>query len=81
MDYQYKKQQKSNLFKLNADGTVSGAFSGSWELDANKRILSIGNQKLIVRDGYNWESKPRKATLVLSGLTSQGRPWWGKKIN
>lgn len=80
MDYQYKTIQTARTFKLHSDGSVSGTLSGTWTLDVNKGILSIGNQKLIVRDGYNWESSPRKATLILSGLTSYGQPVWAKKI-
>jgi len=81
LNYQFKVQQKSKTFKLNVDGSVSGIFSGNWSLDPEKGLLSIGSQKLIVRDGYNWESSPRRATLVLSGLTSQGHSLWAKKIN
>lgn len=80
MEYQYRTIQKPAMLRLSADGTATGAFPGKWTLDSEKKILQIGNQKLIVRDGYNWEGSPRKATLVFSGLTSTGRPVWGKMI-
>jgi len=81
MEYQYQTIKNSRTFKLHLDGTVSGTLSGNWTLDATKGILSIGNLQLIVRDGYNWESHPREATLILSGLTDQGKPVWVKKNN
>jgi len=68
------------MLRLTSDGKATGAFSGNWTLDSEKKVLQIGNQKLIVRDGYNWEGSPRKATLVFSDLTSTGRPVWGKMI-
>ena len=80
MDYQYKTIQKSGMVHLAADGAASGIFSGNWTIDDQKKTLQIGNQKLIIRDGYDWESSPRRATLVFSGLTSSGRPIWGKMI-
>jgi arabinan endo-1,5-alpha-L-arabinosidase len=81
MNYQYKIIQTAKTFKLNSDGRVSGTISGTWTLDINNKILSINSQKLIVRDGYDWESSPRKASLILSGLSSIGHPIWAKKIN
>lgn len=78
MEYQYKTIQRSSMLRLTADGTATGVFTGQWTLDTEKKVLQIGNQKLIVRDGYDWERSPRKATLVLSGLTSTSRPVWGK---
>ncbi|HYQ57853.1 MAG TPA: arabinan endo-1,5-alpha-L-arabinosidase [Draconibacterium sp.] len=80
MDYQYRTLQTSRAFKLKSDGTASGIYSGNWTLDASDGVLAIGNQKLIIRDGYNWEATPRKATLQLSGLTPQGKPVWIKKV-
>ncbi|MDO9613474.1 MAG: glycoside hydrolase family 43 protein, partial [Bacteroidota bacterium] len=80
VEYQYKAIQKPVTLRVFSNGTASGAFTGQWTLDIEKKVLQIGNQKLIVRDGYNWEGTPRKATLILSGLTSAGRPVWGKMV-
>ncbi|HZL10623.1 MAG TPA: arabinan endo-1,5-alpha-L-arabinosidase [Prolixibacteraceae bacterium] len=80
LDYQYKTMQKSGMLRIVSNGTASGILSGTWTLDADKKIIQIGNQKLFVNDGYNWEGSPRKATLVLSGLTATGRSVWGKMI-
>ncbi|MBW8334355.1 MAG: arabinan endo-1,5-alpha-L-arabinosidase [Prolixibacteraceae bacterium] len=80
MEYQYKKLQKPATLRLLTNGTATGVFTGQWTLDSEKKVLQIGNQKLIVRDGYNWEGNPRKATLILSGLTSTGKPVWGKMV-
>jgi len=80
MEYQYKTIQKPVTLRIMTNGAALGAFSGKWILDNEKKIIHNGSQDLIIRDGYNWEGSPRKATLILSGLTSTGRPIWGKMI-
>jgi arabinan endo-1,5-alpha-L-arabinosidase len=79
MNYQYKEQQSATTLTLGADGKATGALTGDWTYDANKKILVVGTQKLCVEWGLDWEASPRKPTLVYSGLTANGRPVWGKK--
>ena len=80
LNYQYQVMQKSTTLTLWSRGRATGAFNGKWTLDSANKILQIGNQKLVIRDGYNWESSPRSATLTFTGLTSSGVSVWGKMI-
>ncbi len=79
MQYSFQKQQTSKLLTLSEDNKATGAISGTWSFDAASNTLSIGSIKLIVKRGLDWESNPRKQTLIYSGLTSDGKPLWGKK--
>jgi arabinan endo-1,5-alpha-L-arabinosidase len=79
MEYQYREQQAATTLTLSADGKASGAINGDWSYDTDKKILTVGNQKLCVEWGLDWEASPRRPTLVYSGLTANGRPIWGKK--
>jgi len=79
MDYQYKTQQTATALTLGADGKATGALSGDWAYDQDKKILTVGDLKLCVEWGLDWEVSPRTPTLVYSGLTTNGRPVWGKK--
>jgi len=67
---------------LNANHKVSGAYfnGSSWNYDAEKRILSIGTQKLYLSREVDWEASPRKVTIVYAGYASGGTTtYWGKK--
>jgi arabinan endo-1,5-alpha-L-arabinosidase len=79
MNYQYREQQTATTLTLGADGKATGALTGDWSFDATKKILTVGDLKLCVEWGLDWEASPRKPTLVYSGLTANGRPVWGKK--
>ena len=79
MEYRYREQQGAATLTLGADGKATGAISGDWSYDKDKKILTVGNQKLCVEWGLDWEASPRRPTLVYSGLTANGRPIWGKK--
>jgi arabinan endo-1,5-alpha-L-arabinosidase len=79
MNYQYRELQTATTLTLGADSKATGALTGDWTYDESKKILTIGTQKLCVEWGLDWEATTRKPTLVYSGLTSTGRPIWGKK--
>lgn len=79
MNYQYQQQQTSTALTLGTDGTATGALTGNWSYDSSKKVLTIGDQKLCIEWGLDWEASPRKRTLIYSGLTTTGRPVWGKK--
>ncbi|ASB47731.1 arabinan endo-1,5-alpha-L-arabinosidase [Alkalitalea saponilacus] len=76
--YDYQKIQNSRTAEFHSDGRVTGALSGTWNFDEEKKRLTIGNLELIVKDAWDWEASPRKTTITFSGLTSDGRPVWGK---
>lgn len=79
MNYQYQQQQTATTLTLGADGKATGALTGDWTYDKDKKILAIGNLKLCVEWGLDWEASTRTPTPVYSGLTTNGRPVWGKR--
>lgn len=79
MNYQRGVQQTATALTLGTDGKATGALSGDWTYDEDKKILTVGDLKLCVEWGLDWEASPRTPTLVYSGLTANGRPVWGKK--
>ena len=82
LEYQYQKQCTPTMLTFTADHKVQGSpFSGrTWKYDAGKGLLTIGTQKLLVCRETDWESSPRKATIVYAGYTSTGKKnYWGKK--
>jgi len=81
MNYQYKTIQKSVTIYLTADKKVSGALTGSWSYDSTNKTLIVNGIKCKVSDAWDWEKSTRKVTVSYSGLTSDGRPVWGKKID
>jgi len=81
LNYVYGVQQTSVALTLSANYTASGALTGTWSYDANKKILTIGTTKLNVQRELNWEASPRVPTIVYSGLNATGRSLWGKKVN
>ena len=79
MKYEYRKQQTSVSLVLKEDGNATGGLSGQWSYYGDKKILTIGSQKLCVERELDWEVNPRVPTIVFSGLTTVGRPVWGKR--
>lgn len=80
MNYQYKVMQTSVMVSLNANGTVGGGMTGNWQYNAASKTLMINDIECKVADGWDWESTPRKTTITLSGLTTDGKPVWGKRM-
>lgn len=81
LEYEYQTIQRSSQVIFKADHTIDGPISGSWSFDAKTNTLTINGRKYIVDDAWDWETSPRKTTLIYSGLTTTGRSVWGKKIN
>lgn len=83
LKYQYAEQCTSAELVLNADGTMSGALSGSWSYDPATQYLTLGNAIVKVERELNWEASPRVATFVYAGYSndsSSKATFWGKKI-
>lgn len=80
MDYEYQTVQTSKIIYLNADNSISGFLSSNWSFDKNNLSVNIGGVECRVFISYDWESKPRRVTLTLSGYDSLGRPLWAKKV-
>ncbi|HKK82370.1 MAG TPA: glycoside hydrolase family 43 protein, partial [Prolixibacteraceae bacterium] len=80
LTYRYQNQSTSNELTLSEDGKASGAINGSWSYNEMDKELTIGKYQLQVERGLDWEADPREPTIVYSGLTSNGRSIWGKKV-
>ena len=86
LKYDYGKQDTSASLKLNADGTMSGALTGSWSFDEAKQFLKLtaGGKTVVVVVAHevDWEASPRKETIVYAGTEkSLNATWWGKKVD
>lgn len=82
--YSYQKQASSTSFKLGANHLVeSGRQKGAaWAYDASSQTLVVGAEKYYLKRELDWESTPRKATIVYAGLSADGKTtYWGKKAN
>lgn len=79
MNYAYRVQQQSAELVIKADGTVSGALTGTWRYDSATKSLYVNNIQCKVFNAWDWEASPRKVAITFSGLTPEGKPVWGKK--
>lgn len=83
--YEYGKQRTAKEIVLKADGSVTGALTGTWSFDAAKQWLTfnVGSRKVVVcvEREADWEASPRCATIVYAGTEkSLNATWWGKKV-
>ena len=72
----------SEMITLNADGTVSGDYTGTWELDNTYFTIKIGDKeyKGVALQQYD-ETKPdRVYTIVFTASGTDNRTVWGSKI-
>ena len=83
LNYQYGKQCTSADLELKADGTMSGALTGSWSYDPATQFLTLGNAVVKIERELDWEASPRVATLVYAGYGGGNKAnatYWGKKV-
>ncbi|MCR5725163.1 MAG: glycoside hydrolase family 43 protein [Treponema sp.] len=75
---------------LSSDGTMSGAFTGTWSFSESAQTLTLipatGTKMTVtVAREIDWERNPRTATIVYAGIhgntstTSDNKTFWGKK--
>ena len=79
-DYKYGVQQTSVRLELKENGKSTGAFTGIWSYENSLKQLKIGNFTFYVERELDWENDPRCETIVFSGLSNTGKPYWAKKI-
>jgi arabinan endo-1,5-alpha-L-arabinosidase len=82
MDYANKEVVKPVSITLNADGTVSGAYTGSWQLEDGKAYLYItvaGLKYQCVVVEQNMEPYTIKA-IAFTGVNNYGTAIWGYKM-
>lgn len=85
IDITYEKgvAKEGVLFEMKNTGVCTGnAFSGqTWAFDETKNTLTIGNQKFMVTRECDYDSNPRRATIVFCAYSSDGKhTYWGKRI-
>lgn len=80
LEYKYAQQNTASSLTLNADGTMSGALTGDWSYDEEKKQLTLGNVIVCVEREVDWEATPRHVTFVYAGTEkSLNATFWGKK--
>jgi len=78
--YRYAEQNTASALTLNANGTMSGALTGSWSYDETKKQLTLGNVIVCVEREVDWEATPRCVTFVYAGTEKNlNATCWGKK--
>lgn len=86
LKYTYAQQDVSADLNINADGTLSGALTGTWSFDEAKQYLTLTaggkNVVVVVAHEVDWEASPRVETVVYAGTEKTlNATYWGKKIN
>ncbi|WP_421870382.1 arabinan endo-1,5-alpha-L-arabinosidase [Marinoscillum sp.] len=86
----YADEQTSPDFQIaqnltiNADGTLSGASTGTWTYSAPWLTFDLEGEsapfKLKVERGRDWE-KSVDETILYTGLNAEGTAFWGKKVD
>jgi len=77
--YDYVESQR---LELNADETVSGSHTGTWELDGHYITITIGGKtyKGVVLEQYE-QTDAREKVMVFTAIGSDNRTLWGSKMH
>lgn len=80
LKYNLGIQNTATTLSLNSDGTMSGAFTGNWSFDSDKKQLTLGNVIVCIEREVDWEATPRRITFVYAGTEKNLQTtYWGKK--
>lgn len=80
LKYNLGIQNTASTLTLNSDGTMSGALTGNWSYDSDKKQLTLGNVIVCVEREVDWEASPRRISLVYAGTEKTiNTTYWGKK--
>lgn len=73
----------SRLISLNADHTITGTVSGSWELKENGKDITITIGKEVYKGLVNieWDEPGEKNVVTFTALSEQGIAIWGSGLN
>ncbi len=73
---------ESERLTLHADGTVSGAYSGTWKLDGHHLTIQINDDiyKGVVLEQYE-QTEEREKVLVFTAVGSDNRAIWGSRMH
>jgi arabinan endo-1,5-alpha-L-arabinosidase len=71
----------SEYIRLEQNGTVTGAASGTWERDGhNGVVIVIDGKRYSGVFASQWEPESRRYVMTFSALSPQGVAIWGSKI-
>lgn len=73
---------ESERLTLNEDGTVSGAYEGTWTIKGHDITININNEvyKGVVLEQYE-QTASREKVLVFTAVGSDNRTIWGSKMH
>jgi len=80
LGYKYGEQKTSTNMEFASDGNItSGVWKGGkWSFDASTNTLTANGVELKVQRECDWESSPRRHTIVYAGING-AKSYWGKK--
>ena len=85
LGYNYGKMDEALNLVISSDHTMSGALSGKWSFDSASQVLTFTpnsgtSVSVKVERELDWESSPRKPTIVYAGTQKNlKKSYWGKK--
>lgn len=88
LSYKAGQQCTSVAMTLGSNHKITEGFKAgsTWKYDKAAGILYIAGIPMYLSREVDWEAKPRKATIVFSGLSNYNSKsnlftYWGKKVN
>ena len=80
LGYQYGVMKESSTMTFAADGSITDGIwkGGKWSFNASTNTLTANGVELKVQRECDWESNPRKHTIVYAGINGE-KSYWGKK--
>ena len=80
LGYKYGEMKTAATMTFGADGTITDGVwkGGKWSFNASTNTLTANGVELKVQRECDWESSPRKHTLVYAGVNGT-KTYWGKK--
>ncbi len=80
LKYNFRNQNSATALTLHADGSMSGALTGTWNYDQLSKQLTLGDAVVCEEREVDWEAMPRRITFVYAGIAkNQNTTYWGKK--
>ena len=80
LGYKYGEMKTAGTMTFGADDTITEGVwkGGKWSFNASTNTLTANGVELKVQRECDWESSPRKHTLVYAGVNGT-KTYWGKK--
>ena len=81
LGYSYGKQKGSSEMTFDANHKITAGIwkGGTWSFDPETNVLTANGVKCYLQRECDWESSPRKATIVYSAHGNK-KSYWGKKL-